>query len=307
MTLATITLGAVLLLAGAMPVAEPSLAEAKTLYASAAYEEALSMLTRLSEAGGAIAQPQIQAYRAFCFVALGRMPEAEGAFVELVRNSPTFDLPSEDASPRVEALFNQTRRNVLPALIRERYRAAKGNVDRKAFAIAEPQLVELQTLIREAATLDTKDESLADLGLLSEGFLALARANTANASSPQPSQPPGRGVDPAPSSSTRPAGPAAAADIYDASHTDVVGPSILRQVLPPVPTPLARSLAGRQGRLEITIEADGRVGKAVMTQSVSVVYDALVLEAVRQWRYTPAQRAGVPVRYLKAIAVQVQQ
>ena len=58
---------------------QDSLDAAKDLYASAAYEEALSTLSRLSEGGvsaPAVAR-QVDEYRAFCLYALGRTAEAE--------------------------------------------------------------------------------------------------------------------------------------------------------------------------------------------------------------------------------------
>jgi hypothetical protein len=54
------------------------LSTARDLYVSAAYEEALSELTRVgSSAPTAAAAREMDAYRAFCLVALGRTAEAE--------------------------------------------------------------------------------------------------------------------------------------------------------------------------------------------------------------------------------------
>ena len=57
---------------------------------------------------------------------------------------------------------------------------------------------------------------------------------------------------------------------------------------------------GEQGnvRLAVYIRADGRVGDVRLQQSSGHVrLDQSAMEAVRQWQYVPAHRAGVPVDY----------
>jgi len=54
------------------------------------------------------------------------------------------------------------------------------------------------------------------------------------------------------------------------------------------------------------ISEDGRVEEAVIRQSINPAYDQLLLEAARRWKYRPALRAGVPVRYTKTILVRAQ-
>jgi TonB family protein len=57
--------------------------------------------------------------------------------------------------------------------------------------------------------------------------------------------------------------------------------------------------------LEVLIDETGRVAQAAMRQSVSPVYDPLVLAAVAQWKYEPAKADGVPVQYRKMIRIEV--
>lgn len=289
--------------------ADDPLTTAKNLYASAAYEEALTMLTHLAETadGEADVAAQIDEYRSFCLYALGRTSEAEAIAQVLFRRNPLFKLSTDEISPRVDAMFGQVRKSLLPGLIREKYRAARAAIERRDFSAAEPDLLTVRQLIDQATKLGIREESLADLGVLVDGFLDLTKAQTqAKTAASAP-------TDTAAVSPTRspvsvdsaPATPLATGK-YDASDTDVTPPVVLRQQLPPVPPMLMKLVTGKKGIVEITIEPDGRVGEAVMRESVHTAYDNMVVNATKQWRYRPATRDGVAVRYVKAIGVQVQ-
>ena len=79
--------------AAAVDAGQEQLSAAKELYASAAYEDALSVLTRLSEGDGAPAlSRQADEYRAFCLYALGRTGEAEKLAESLIRRDPLIQL-----------------------------------------------------------------------------------------------------------------------------------------------------------------------------------------------------------------------
>ena len=88
---------------------------ARDLYASAAYEDALTVLNRVpetsrpAEEANAIAQ-----YRAFCLLALGRTSEAERAIESVISREPTYRPTVSDVSPtatsRTDALTLATRR-----------------------------------------------------------------------------------------------------------------------------------------------------------------------------------------------------
>src|SRR6185503_12303717 len=89
-----------------------------------------------------------------------------------------------DASPRLEALFVTVRKRVLPSLIRDSYKTARGLVDKKQYAEAEPRLAEARRMLTEAERLGAWDPGLADLGVLVDGFLSLSRANLAPVTPP---------------------------------------------------------------------------------------------------------------------------
>jgi TonB family protein len=293
-------LATTLLLAPSVARGADDLSTAKELYAAAAYEDALTLLGKLSESSSTAPDvaAQIDVYRSFCLYALGRTQEAEAVAQSLLRKNPLFKPQSEDLSPRVEAMFTQVRKQLLPGLIRERYRAAKAAVDRKEFGEAEPQLVLVRDMIKQAEQLGIRDESVTDLGVLADGFLDLARAATAPkaAATPAPA---------APAAATKPDLPPAPR-VFDATSAGVVQPVALRQSLPSPPLALSKLLVGKRGVLEVTIDTEGKVVDAVMRDSVNSAYDTMVVNAAKMWRFKPATKDGVPVRFVKEIGVAIQ-
>ena len=139
---AIVVVGVMLVAVGAGLTAQDPLSAAKDLYASAAYEDALSTLNRLDGAAAPGVTRQADEYRAFCLYALGRNREAESIAESIIRREPLARLDAADASPRLEALFADVRKRLLPSLIRDRYRVAKSALEQKSLAGAEPQLVE---------------------------------------------------------------------------------------------------------------------------------------------------------------------
>ena len=95
--------------------AQPSdlLADVRSLYESASYEEALTRMASLEPAGRTT---MLEQYRAFCLIALGRTEEAAQVIERTVQNNPDFVPSASDASPRVRAVFENTRRKLLPAI-----------------------------------------------------------------------------------------------------------------------------------------------------------------------------------------------
>src|SRR5262245_26683923 len=125
-----------LLITAASAAAQDSIAAARDLYASAAYEDALAILNRLPESGRPVDEARtIEQYRAFCLLALGRTAEADRAIETVVAAEPMYR-PSTDLSPRVRAAFSDVRRRVLPNIIQQKYAIAKAAYDKKSFAEA---------------------------------------------------------------------------------------------------------------------------------------------------------------------------
>jgi TonB family protein len=288
---------------------DDSLSAAKDLYASAAYEEALSMLVKLnqSEAEPKDSALQIDAYRSFCLYALGRTSEAESAARAVIEKDPLFQLSADEISPRVDAMFSEVRRRLLPSLIREKYRLAKSALDRKEFSSAEPLFAEVRRMIERGQQIGLKDDALSDLRVLADGFFDLARASSSPAARAE------NGVESAAPGGSRsipaPIAETPSTKVYDITNTDVTPPVAILQGVPPIPAPmllmLQKGATRRHGTIEVTIEPDGRVGEAVIRESVNSAYDSMVVSAARQWRYRPATKDGVPVRYIKAIGLEI--
>ena len=56
--------------------------------------------------------------------------------------------------------------------------------------------------------------------------------------------------------------------------------------------------------LEIVVRDDGRVGDLRVIQRLGYGLDDRAMEAVRQWRFTPATRVGQPVDVIVEVAVE---
>lgn len=290
--------------------AQDSLTAAKDLYASAAYEDALSTLTRLTEGGGAapdIAR-QVDEYRAFCLYALGRTGEAESVAETMIRREPMMKLDSADVSPRLEVMFASVRKRLLPVLIRERFKTARTALEQKNLAEAEPQLMEAKLMIADAEKLAIKDDGLADLSVLVEGFLQLVRSTADQrqaAAQPAAISPPHETAAPAdtrPRAETAPA-PAGAPRVYTVDDAGVVPPVAINQRMPAMTTDLVRitKAMNTSAVLEVVIDEKGDVVDANVIKSVNASFDNIVVGAARRWKYRPALKDGVAVRYVKTL------
>src|SRR5436190_5627909 len=167
--------------------ADNTLATARDLYASAAYEDALVILNQLSEAThGPDDERAIQQYRAFCLLALGRTADAEQAIAAVVAVQPRYQPGEADVSPRVRTTFAEVRKRVLPTVIQQQYAIAKSSYDRKNYAEAAERFnyvldVLNETDLRAAAA----QPPLSDLRTLATGFRDLA----VTAATPPPAPP----------------------------------------------------------------------------------------------------------------------
>jgi TonB family protein len=245
---------------------------------------------------------ELDAYRAFCLVALGRSGEAETIAESLVRKDPMFTVDQyRDASPRIAAMFATVRKRMMPQLIREEYRTARARVAEKA-SDATSHLTHVRQLLGEAQKIGAWDETLEDLRTLVDGFLDLARA----------SGPPASTAMPGSSASPAVERPAAAASVSSPAAPDgvgaeagVVAPVVVSQAPPRVPPELlalVRSLH-RTGTIEIVIDERGSVEDVIVNQSINAAFDSWVVAAARTWKYRPAMKNGVPIRFVKTVVI----
>ncbi|HYT75764.1 MAG TPA: energy transducer TonB [Vicinamibacterales bacterium] len=99
------------------------------------------------------------------------------------------------------------------------------------------------------------------------------------------------------------ASPAVIADtsVYSADSADVVPPTAIR---PQFPRVLPKNISASDlSRIEVIVLQDGSVEsvKLVAGSRPSTVKDAMLLSAAKAWRFAPATKSGVPVRYRKTI------
>jgi TonB family protein len=276
---------------------DDTLAQAKDLYATAAYDEALAVLDRLQSTASPKESTAIAEYRVFCLLALDRRDEARRTIERILSGNPLYS-PSEDlASPRIQTVFRETRRQVLPTIVRERYGAAKAAFERK-----DPDAGEQFEAV--LGLLDDPDAqgvpALSDLRTVVSAFRDLAKAMAQVPALPvarlPDATPQGPGdVTPALDPNT----------VYTMADTDVVPPVVLVQRIPRWVPSRGDAMQEFRGTLQVLIDEQGRVTAATLKASVHQTYDAELVKAVRGWKFSPAQKRGLPVRYLKTFDIRL--
>jgi hypothetical protein len=295
----------IVLLLAAAPATGNTLAAARELYAAAAYEDALVILNQLTEGThGPEEERSIQQYRAFCLLALGRTADAEQAIAAVVAVQPRYQPADGDVSPRIRTTFADVRRRVLPAVIQQQYAIAKSSYDRKNWSEAAERFnYVLEVMNDPDVRAVAAQPPLSDLRVLASGFRDLA----VSAATPPPvPATPVAPVAAAPPPSAPIAPPVVTAPrIYSASDRNVVPPITLRQFLPPFPSSAAVPKQA-QGVLEVVIDETGAVEQALMRVPLNPAYDRQALNAARSWLYQPATMNGAPVKFRKAVQINIQ-
>ena len=288
--------GSLALVCAAAPAqAQPSLGKAKELYASANYDEALTMFNMLgSGLSGDSAQTEdaasIAMYRVLCLVAVGRTAEVDAAIDRLVAQHPLYRPPSDELSPRIRTAVSTARVRVLPALVQRRYEESKTAYDRGEFATAGAGFKWVLSALSDPDISSLASQPpLLDIKTLAAGFVDLS----AKALAPPP--PPKVSLTPAPVTPPRDF-----KRVFTSEDSDVVAPVTVRQNMPRFPGALTTPAAGV---IELVIDATGAVETVRMLESVHPQYDSLVISAAKRWQYQPAHVAGTNVRYLKRIQI----
>ena len=261
-------------------VAQDAMQSVKDLYASAAYEDALSAVGKMD--GGGSSSLEAEQYRIFCLVALGRVDEAEQAVESVLNAHPEYRPDSAQASPRIQTLFSQVRRRIGPALVKKMYQQGRAAMERKD---RDEAVAQFEGMLRIANDPDIRsDSTLAELKELGSGFLELSKSLPAK---PKP-------AEAAPSTSAAAARPSV-----------ITPPQVIQQKLPPwVPDPVSRASEFR-GAIRVQISAEGKVVSAEMIKSVHPAYDQVLLRSARGWLYEPAKKDGVPIPSEKTVEVAV--
>jgi TonB family protein len=263
-------------------VAQVSEVDYKTLYAAAEYDKALEVVTSLDSI-------EAQQYKALCLLALGRQADASTAIEALVNSSPTFIPSAEEAPPRFVELVTKVRQKLLPSVARRMFAEGRERYAEKQNDEAVKRFSLVLTLLNDPAFADANTKQ--DLETLAKGFIDLANAAPppvkVTAAPPEPIPPP----PPAPSGAAAP-------------PPKIIAPVALVQTVPPMPTELA---ARTDAKLVIVVLIDetGRVTSATVKESAHPVYDRLVTQATRNWRYAPATRNEIPIPSEQVVTIQV--
>jgi len=284
---------ALVLVSSRVPAADDPLDAARSLYLSAAYEEALTALGNLP---AGVDPDQADKFRALCLMALNRTQDAQETLEHLATRRPLLKL-DDGESPKLVTMFGEARARVLPAAVKSMYATAKNNFEQGDLKTSAAEFRELNQLLQEK---ELAGPAFADIKLLADGFGKLAEQQlsaeqnaaraAAQAAAPPPPPPPAPVVD-----NTK---------IYTMADQDVVPPVPLEQTIPQWVPPLGNfKYQEFSGSLEIVVDETGVVTSAVMNQKLNVLYDQLLLSATKRWRYRPAYRNGKPVKYLKQINV----
>jgi len=282
------------LVAAAGVVGQDTLARAKDLYVLAAYDEALVLLDRLHQSASSQEASEIAGYQVFCLLALGRTDDAQRAIEALVKADPLYRPSDATASPRTRAVFEDVRRGLLPWIVQDSYDKAKAAFDRNEPQLAVTEFDRVLMLLDEPGLSGV--QGMADLRRLASGFRDLSKAATAtaspaaaNAKSPEPPPP-----------------VAKAPPTYNAGDVDVVPPVAVSRDTP-LWRPRNQIEANRQfrGVLEVLIDEKGDVISAVLGKSVHPAYDAALVAMARTWKFRPATKDGVPVRYRATVEIRL--
>ncbi len=84
----------------------------------------------------------------------------------------------------------------------------------------------------------------------------------------------------------------------------ITPPTLLREVKPDYTEEARRRSVEGDVVLEIVVRRDGSVGDVKILQGLGSGLDARAVDAVRQWRFSPARRQGVPVDVIVEVAVE---
>ena len=86
--------------------------------------------------------------------------------------------------------------------------------------------------------------------------------------------------------------------------TGITAPAIVREVKPDYTEDGRRRQIEGDVVLEIVVRSDGSVGSVKLLQGLGAGLDQRAIDAVRQWRFSPAKRYGVPVDVIVEVAME---
>ena len=295
--------------------ASDDLARAKDLYRTAAYDEALLALEEIAGESSGTILAEANEYRLFCLIALDRKLDARIIIESMVNADPFYQMTTAQASPRVRVMFNDIRQTLLPGLVQREYAAAKSAFDKQE-PEASVQFDRVLKLLEDPQL--TPNPSFTDLKTVAIGFRDLSRARVKKVEPPPAQEIPvvtqSAPINNTPAASSAGIGPvappaqsASTPPIYREGDPDVVPPVTLNQTVPQwiVPQGTRPGAWQPEAALELMIDESGNVASVQLRKSFHPSYDPLLLKAAESWKYQPARRFGVPVRYIKHLIVRL--
>jgi TonB family protein len=284
---------------------QDTLARAKDLYGLAAYDEALAVLNRLHETASPPVSSEVAGYQVLCLLALGRTEDAQKAIEALVKADPLYRPSESIMSPRTRAKFDAVRRELLPGIVQATYDKAKAAFDRKELSVALAEFDRVVALLEEPGLAEV--QNMADLRRLAIGFRDLSKAATADA--PAPAAGTGAKVTaptaPVPATAGTNAAPEPAR-IYTGDDAGVVPPIVVSRRTPPwTPRNEIEKRREFRGFLELVVDEAGDVTSAVLGRSIHPTYDRPLIDTARTWKFRPAMKDGVPVKYRMSIEIRL--
>jgi hypothetical protein len=269
---------------------QPSLAAARELYATAEYQDALTILDALA-AGDSSREDRrlIELYRTLCLFAVGRRAEADRAIESMIAQDPLYRTPTvDDIPPRLRSALSDARKRLLPLFIQAKYGEAKAAFDREDFGTAKDGFRQvMEGLADPDVAAAASQPPLSDLRTLAGGFHDL---------SVKAAEPPPPPVAPAPAAPAVPQAPR----MYNSGDPRVVPPVIIVQRVPPF---RGKVTSSGMGIIEVVIDETGAVESAKMRVPLNGMYDKLVVTAAKSWQYQAATLDGVPVKFRKLVQV----
>ena len=234
----------------------------------------------------------INQYRAFCLLALGRMPEAERAIEAVLTVDLLYRPADADMSPRLRAAFAGVRQRILPSIVQQEYARAKTAFDRQDYPSA---IAQFDRVLRALGSPDLgavgENPPLADLRTLANGFRDLS----IKAAAP----PPARRRSPCCRRRPSPL-------CLQRESTAALKPASCRRSSCGRRCRHSRAISisrNNDGVLEVVISETGAVESAVMRTPISPRYDQIVVAAAKSWKYAPATLNGIPVKFRKTINI----
>ena len=263
-------------------------------------DEALAILNRLHETASPVVSSEVAGYQVLCLLALGRTDDAQKGIEALVKADPLYRPSESTMSPRTRVRFDAVRRELLPTIVQQAYDKAKAAFDRKELAVALVEFDRVVALLDEPGLADV--QSMADLRRLATGFRDLSKAAVADV----PAAPAAASANmSAPAVATPPPAPDPART-YTGDDAGVVPPMVVSRRTPAwQPRNDIEKRREFRGVLDLVIDEAGDVTSAVLGKSIHPVYDRELVDRSRTWKFRPATKDGVPVRYRMRIEIRL--